>query len=199
MSNITVWLGVRQDVKASLRGWISDYKAARDSEQPYNGPYPDLIKAFVRARRAENVSRSYKKYVSGPNNWTLFAITFTKGKGGLTPVRDDILALEAASPNNAFSVLGAWRDNGTQIGTDPTTGEGTATYPVDPSILLRFMPDEEYYSDPGVGCTYELNEDGTIKSFENDGTPPTVATRPATTIREFARIAGLPDKDFTAR
>lgn len=143
-----VWIAIREEAQAAIIE-----RLRWDDELEYTGPVTDREHRLFRYMADQDtVQKLFKTSTAGGKVWTLWSVNFTES---LPKVKIELDQLLADRPNHV-AILGAWRHNGSQHGMEPVYSTrtvdgieetyvsgygGTATYPVNQTQLLKFMPD----------------------------------------------------------
>ena len=141
MIHINIWIALTETAKNILRPLLDD--------EDYAGQHLQAVIFFREMREYAQVERMFKTPTFNSSVWHLFSLTFNDLSGQASQkVQDGLVHMEANYPNQ-FEVVGVWKWDGLQAGTQweldidgRRTGNviGTPTYPIHPQTL-QFMPD----------------------------------------------------------
>lgn len=141
---VNVWLALRADAQALI---LTRLNWDEDVDGIYSGPVTDRqAKLFRLMADRANVQRLFR-VDTDTQNWTIWNLYFDFKNNVLQRIQDELDQLAIDYPNH-IRIVGAWHNDGRQVGTQFTrdadgniTGvTGTPTYPLHARIL-ELMPD----------------------------------------------------------
>ena len=143
---VNVWLAVRDDAQALI---VTRLRWDESVDGAYSGPVTDRqAKLFgLMADRATVHRLRLFRVDTDTKDWTLWNLYFNESANILQKIQDELDQLAIDYPNH-LRIVGAWHNDGRQVGTqfnrdadgNITGVTGTPTYPLHARIL-ELMPD----------------------------------------------------------
>ena len=132
MMHVNVWFVLTQQAKDTLRPLLDD--------EDYSGPHLTAVKIFRKMIEYATVEKMFKTPTIQGKVWHLFSVTFNDLNGDAKQKAQDAFDHLTANYANNFSVVGAWKWDGSQV-MDNTVSPAVPRYPINQTQLLKFMPD----------------------------------------------------------